>query len=283
MVNGEQWTTRDAEGHVESGTADQSAKGSALTDLERHFDPDLIRQFFQALVLEARGSARTASRDCIRLHGILRSGERLWPHWLPKNADEYEFHADCERGVLLALIGRYKGREFWRSEVIDVRFDENVPDELFTYRAQPGEQFRAPVPVVERLTFASALKQMPFKMFLASRPSGLEQAPVEFMYHPSRTNSPRPHLCLFYHTEPRRFLAIYEGATEDLKRQEYEWEQLSVDGQELRISDPGPGRAYRLVALEKQGTYIDIAADMEREQIIELATSLTAATDRSST
>jgi hypothetical protein len=41
-----------------------------------------------------------------------------------KQADEYEFHADCERAISLALIARYQGKTFWTSEVNDIHFDE---------------------------------------------------------------------------------------------------------------------------------------------------------------
>jgi hypothetical protein len=278
IVDGDCWTTRDPEGHLESGKADRCGKGPTLTEVERHFDPELIRRFFEHLSLEARGSVRTASRDCIRLHAVLRPGGSLWPHWLPKNADEYEFHADCQLSVLLALFAKYKGSIFWSSEITEVHFDEAIADELFKYTPQGYEQIRTPVPVVERLSLASAIKQMPFTVFVPSRTPGFEQARLEYMYHPARPKSPRPYLSLLFHGGSRKFLSISEGATEDPYLQEFEWEQLCQGGQEFRISDPGPGRGYRLVALKKQETYVNICSDLERELVIEVATSLVAAT-----
>lgn len=197
IVNGECWTTRDAEGHVEFGSR-KAGKGPALTDIERHFDPALIRQFFMELAMEAHGFVHTASRECVLLHALLRSGRSLWPHWLPKNADEYEFHADRERGVLLALLSKFQGHVFAGSEVVDIHFDETLKDDLFSYTSRLGEQVHPPVPIVERLSLASAMAQMPFTVFIPARKPGSEQGWLEIMHHPARLRSPRAFLTLAY-------------------------------------------------------------------------------------
>lgn len=250
VVDGDAWTTRDEQGHVQSGDGNRR-KGPSLTDVERHFDANLIREFFNEVSLEARSAVRTASRDCIRLHTVLRPGASLWPHWLPKDADEYEFHADCQRGVLLALSSSYKGSVFWCSEVTEVHFDEAMADELFTYTPRLGEQIHPPVPVVERLSVEAAIKQLPFTVFVPSRRPGFEQSCLEFMYHPARLNSPRPHLSILFHGESGKFLSITEAANEDPELQDFEWENLCQDGQEFRLSDPGRGRGVRIVVLRK--------------------------------
>ena len=59
------------------------------------FQPSTDPALLQELTLESLGLVRTAGRDCVRLRAVLRPGARsLWPHWLPKEADEYEFHVD---------------------------------------------------------------------------------------------------------------------------------------------------------------------------------------------
>jgi hypothetical protein len=254
----------------------QSGKGNSqgLTDLERHFDRYLARQFFKELLLEASGKVRVGSRDCIRLHAVLRSGGHLWPHWLAASADEYEFHADCERGALLAVISKYQGRVLSSSEVIDVHFDEALPDDLFVYTPHVGEQIRSPEPAIEHLTLASAIEKMPFTVFIPSRTQGLEQVRVAYIYHPSTSKWPWAHLALSYFGGRDNFLMIFESATEDPTQDKYAWEHLIQNGQELRISDPGEGRGYRIVALDKQGTFLEMWSNREREVVLELATSL---------
>ena len=276
VTDGAHWASRDTEGHVELGKGN-GAKG--LTNAERHFDPQLIRQFFQELALEACGRVRTAGRDCIRLRAVLRPGASLWPHWLPKEADEYEFHGDCERGVLLALISRYKGTVFSVSEVVEVSFDEILPDELFGYTPQVGEQIRASVPVVEHLTLETAIERMPFTVLVPSKMTEAEGVP-QVMYHPARLESPRAHLCLLYAGGSDQLLMIDEAADADPELQDYEWEELSSEGLELRISDPGPGPGVRIVALQRHGTHVAIRSELERQPLIDLATSLIPARER---
>src|SRR5437762_6269937 len=47
IIDGDKWTTRDSEGHVESGTRAKRHPVAYLTDVEKHFDPIMIREFFK--------------------------------------------------------------------------------------------------------------------------------------------------------------------------------------------------------------------------------------------
>src|SRR5207247_11038865 len=117
-------------GHVEKREGVQpSMRGETTSD--RHFDHATLRQFFESLALEATGSVQRAGRECIRVRAVLHPGSRVWPHWLPCGADEYEFHADPEQGVLLTIIGRYRGEVFEVHEVTDVACDEPLDIGLF--------------------------------------------------------------------------------------------------------------------------------------------------------
>jgi len=130
VVNDKRWASRDIEGHVEMGDVGTTRKakriGVPLTDAERHFDPDLIRKIIENLALECLGSVRTAGRDCARVSGVRRPGGSIWPHWLPSEADEYEFHVDRERGVLLAIISKHAGEPFDVNEVLEVAFGQVI-------------------------------------------------------------------------------------------------------------------------------------------------------------
>src|SRR5262249_32706690 len=103
VVNGAEWWDRDHEGHVET-PGDSRRSRPSLSDVECHFDRARLRAIFEALALEGIGTIRTAGCDCIQVRAVPRPGDRLWPHWLPYGADEYEFHAEPQRGVLLSII-----------------------------------------------------------------------------------------------------------------------------------------------------------------------------------
>ncbi len=151
-----------------------------------------------ALSLEQSGFAQTAGRSCLRLRAVPRPGAQLWPHWLPCGADEYEFHADPERGSLLYVAGLYSGEVFEVSEVLQVAFDESLGDSLFTYTLRPGEQVRPADPIVERMTLQAAVARMPFTVLVPVRLPDSEHGDFEVMYHPPRLRSPRAYLTLMY-------------------------------------------------------------------------------------
>ena len=58
---------------------------------------------------------------------------------------------------------------------------------------------------------------------------------------------------------------------------EWEWEAVEHRGRRLEISDPGPGKAKRLVRLEHLGTHVDIWSELDRERLLDVAASLTPA------
>src|SRR5262249_55706741 len=102
---------------------------------DRHFNPEQIRRFLEFLTLEPMRRIRTADRDCVSIRALPRPSDGLWgglwPHWLPYRADEYELHVDLARGVLLNIIGRYRGEFLGQHEVTEVAFDEPLDHNLF--------------------------------------------------------------------------------------------------------------------------------------------------------
>jgi hypothetical protein len=59
-----------------------------------------------------------------------------WERWDPYSenatvADDYELLVDVETGVILRFARRFEGREFGATEMTEVAFDEDLPDELF--------------------------------------------------------------------------------------------------------------------------------------------------------
>jgi len=276
----------DSEGHVETSEGEhRRRKASGFdavdTDVDRHFNPAQIRLFFEKLTLESLGTVRTAGRDCVRLRAVIRPGASLWPHWLPRGADEYEFHVDSERGVLLNIISRSGGEVFDRYEVLEVAFDEPLESDLFTYKTTPGEQVGPKIPVVEHLTLAAAVARMPFTVLVPTRVPDLEHLHFEVMYHPPRREGGWSHLVLMYSGgQEYDWLWVDESGHPDPSLDEFQWEPVANQGaaqKDLRISDPGKTPGMRIVAFEQQGTHVRIRSDLGRSQLIDLAMSFSAA------
>ncbi len=267
IVNREQEWSSNYQGHVETS----KPTGRFDTDLARHFDHASLREYFVALSLQSVGSAETAGRPCLRLRAVPRRGERLWPHWLPCGADEYELHADTERGVLLYIAGRYKHQVFEVNEVSDVAFDEPIDGDLFSYTPDPSDLVKPAVPIVERLTLEAAVARMPFTVLVPSWVPDAEHNDFELMYHRSRPKSVRAHLALMYRGDHHLWIDESESAEPELA--DMEWEQIERDGKQLAISDAG----MRILALEQAGTHVIITSNLDRDRLIQVAASLIAA------
>jgi hypothetical protein len=276
VVDEKQWINRDFEGHVEIGDVETTQAGRkvgvALTDAERHFDPDLIRKIIGNLTLESLGLVWTAGRECVRVRGVRRSGGLLWSHWLPSEADEFEFHLDREKGVFLVINSKHAGRLFEVNEVLDVDFDQPFEDKLFTYTPEIGEQIHPPVPVTVRLTLESAAASMPFTVLVPTWHPDADHTLMEVFHCPAR-RSGREYLTLMYHSELSKSLWLHESAVAAPDHGSYVWEEFEQQGQKLSISDPGDD-GMRIVAMQRDGTHVDIWSNHERTCLIDIALSL---------
>ena len=275
VVNGEKSWEADHEGHVEVATGKSVRAG--LVDAERHFDRIQLREFFTHLNLEERGISHQAGQDCVVIRAVLRPGGHLWPHWLASEADEYEFHADPRRGVLLSILARARSEVFETSEVTQAIFDEPIADDLFTYVPRPGEQIRPPDQVVEHLSLAEAAQRMPFPVLVPTHVPDGGQLKLEVIYHPPGLRRSHSYLSLMYIGDALHSLWIHQAATPNPELDEFEWENAVSNGKSMRISDPG-GKSIRIVALVQEGTHVEIWSDLERKQLLDLAASLAPAT-----
>jgi hypothetical protein len=67
---------------------------------------------------------------------VFRSWVADWDRWdlFTENvavADDYQVLVDVETGVILRFARRFEGREYGATEMTEVAFDEDLPDELF--------------------------------------------------------------------------------------------------------------------------------------------------------
>jgi len=279
IVNGNQSWEVDPDGHVETATNERSGAGS-MSDVERHFGRALLRQFFVGLSLELIGNVRTAQLDCIRIRAVPRPKAQLWPHWIPFGADEYEFHAEPSRGLILSIVARHGGQVFEINEVTAITFDQRLDDSLFCYTPVVGEQIREKDPVVEHLTLEAAVSRMPFTVLVPTRLPDPEHSQLEVMYHPSRMRSPRAYLSLMYRgNKAYDSLWIHQGTSPEPDAAKLEWESILIEEKQIRISDPGVA-GKRIVEFEQEGTHLLITSDLAREPLLDLARSFVPASRR---
>lgn len=282
VVDGKHSWTRDSQGHVEESQQSPQKPGraaAAATVTDRHFSHASLREFFVALALEAVGEVCVAGHDCLRIRACPRQGGRLWPHWLPYGADEYEFDVLPGRGVVLAIRARHEGTIFEVNEITGVVFDEPLDEGLFRYTPAYGEQVRPATPIVELLSLEAAVRRMAFPVLIPKEVPDADRARLDVMYYPPRIPSSRPHLSLTYRWDGReQNLWIHEAATVDPELEKLEWELISRNGRELRLSDPHIEGGRRGVALEHSGTHVTIWSDIAREPLLDLAASLVPAT-----
>jgi hypothetical protein len=275
VVGDDRWWKRDHQGHVEVGEPAAGPcgrrSGPGLSGAEMHFSPANLRQYFVALGLTAAGSVRTAGRECVRVRAVPLPSGLLWSHWLPYGADEYEFQADPERAVLLFISGAYRGAVFETHEVREVAFDERLDPGLFTYEPGLGEQVRPAAPI-EHLSLAAAVARVQFTVLVPAKvPDGFD-GPLEAIYHSPRVNGGRPNLTLMYMGDGSLWL---DQSDTPAALDKYEWEAVERGGRRIEISDPGPGSGARMARLEYLGTHVDIRSDLDRDQLLDMAASLT--------
>jgi hypothetical protein len=184
---------------------------------------------------------------------------------------------------VLSIVGRSQGTVFEVNQVTTVTYDEPIEDALFTYAPRDGEQVVSEPQVVERLSLEAAKQRMPFTILVPSQLPDAAHGHLEVMYHPPRIRSPRPYLHLVYQfgfdtARDERNCSIWmeQSITPSPQMNEFEWERVEHQGKAFRISDPG-ATGMRMVALEHSGTHVVITSQLDREELLDLASSLVSA------
>ena len=90
------------------------------------FDPrTLLEDLFITRVV---GRVEHAGRDALRVLAMDEGSPNRLLGW---GADDYELLVDAERGVLLRSAARTKDEEFQVAEILDITFDEDLPEGIF--------------------------------------------------------------------------------------------------------------------------------------------------------
>jgi hypothetical protein len=126
-----------------------------------------------ALEFEPATATRAAGRDALLARARRRGTELPFGIEL-EIGDEFELLVDRERGVLLSLRTLFGGRELELEELLEVGFDEPIPEELFRFEPPPGVELqdfdeRDLDQEEEVVPLAEAAARAPFHVWALSR------------------------------------------------------------------------------------------------------------------
>jgi outer membrane lipoprotein-sorting protein len=234
------------------------------------------------LDFEIGGRETFIGRDAIRVRARPRRGQVDWHDFggLAPGADEYALVIDAERGVLLRAAAVFEGKEFVRSELVEVAFDELFPPETFAFDPPPGEPVRTQEELaehrLEHLSLEEAARRVPFPLWIPARVPAdwtmdVRYVPaIEAWSHPER-------VMIAYHSEADEpsFVYLQEAAASEEPPPSPRWRRLEREGQQLHVLEDERGRAPAQVRLEREGTAITISGqNVEADELIELASAL---------
>jgi len=278
VVVGDKSWKRNPDGSVEldSETQRHRRSGNAFpTDYQRHFDRGLIREFFASLIVEEIGECTIAGRRCVRMRAIPVPGDSLWPHWLPSEADEFEFAGDLEFPCLLAITGKLSGDVIESIEATTVAFNQPVDASLFTCEPAPGQTVQKAEPIVQRMSLKEAIAKVPFTVLL---PEGMNGTSIDMHYEPAKNEGSSEQLVAFFHRSDSNRLWLSLSQQPDLESQdEPEWEEVELSGQRFKLSDPQIDGGLSVLCFSKDGTWVTMYSDYAREELLNIALSCEAA------
>lgn len=101
------------------------------------------------------------------------------------------------------------------------------------------------------------------------------------MYHPVRPGSKDEHVTIFY-----RGSTSYQSLWIDLrseanraKLEQLEWDDFESNGRKLQISEPEAEDGLRVLALVQNGTRVQIASDLPKNEMVKIALSMATLAD----
>jgi hypothetical protein len=278
ITRGNERLNQNADGSVEVENEKRRirAVGNNLpTDFRRQFDRSLIREFFASLVLEQLGECKVAGRDCVRIKALPVPDDRIWPHWLPAEADEFEFAADLVFPSLLSITGLLSGKVIETLEVESVTFNASIDDSTFTCQPRFGQPVRNAVPITERITLDAALAKVPFTVLLP-KITNSEDSP-HLNYEPLQPDGTGESLTIFYHqTGPNRLWFRLRQNPDSTMANELEWEELEASGRRFQLSDPQSDDGIMVLRFCQDGTWVDLFSDHSRNELLRIAASFQA-------
>jgi outer membrane lipoprotein-sorting protein len=229
--------------------------------------------------LESVGRREVIGRTALVVHGRLDDGEPLRPFdGIPFGATDFELLVDAERGVVLRAEARLDGRPFQVREVLEITFDEPLPEETFVYEPPPGEAVRTHEEAfrIEHITLDEAARQATFGLWVP--PELAEGWRIHVIYVPAREQPPMPETVniVCHHERGAHQFQLQEAAAGESVDLEG-FERIERDGVEVGVFVPENRRAPlpTLVRLRRADTQIQVSsAELDRDGLLDLALSL---------
>lgn len=272
IMTPDEWYMDNGEGSVERGSDDIRGCPHS-TDVQRHFDGSLIREFFVGLRLEDRGAMTFLNAECARFRAYPRTRSHIWPHWLPANADQYEFVGDIHSGFLLSITGILNGETYEKYEVTRIEQGAVFEDDVFSFDPESAEVIEATKQPKHVASPSVAQSHAGFVVFAPTFVPEMETSQLEVMLD-HRAGGEAPKVMLMYRgASCYEHLWIEESTKPDPEKNDYEWEDINLPDTSARISDPGT-EGMRIISMVKNGTHIAIFTDLARATALDVASSL---------
>ncbi len=275
---GERWWSYHPLVGATSNDDDLSVRIGGTEELGPLLDPALV---LGSLDFERIGERQGAGRDGVVVRATPRELEDPYRqgHYLPDGADDFQLLVDAERGILLRLEARLDGEPFMISEVVEVHFDETLPDEVFVFHPPPGEQVRSRRDLYappEGVSVEEAARRAPFSVLAPRRlPEG---GKLSVLYTPGRDRPAAEPGVLMNLKDPTglhelRIIQQAEPLPDSL-----DWVEVEGDGEPVFVWEPTGRLNSEIEAkLQRQGTYARLTGNLDRTTLVEIAQSLHAA------
>ncbi len=250
--------------------------GNSSSGWEAILDP---RELLAAGDLEPAGRREVIGRAALVVQGRVAAGEPFRPFdGIRPGTTDFELLVDAERGVVLRVEARLDGRPFHVRELLEISFDEPLPEETFVYEPPPGEAVRTHEEAfqIQHVTLDEAARRASFGLWIP--PELAEGWRVHVIYVPEREHPPMPEAVnIVYHHErgAHQFQLQEAAAGESLDLEGFE--RLERDGIEVGVFVPENRRAPlpTVVRLTRAGTQIQVSsAELDRDALLDLGCSL---------
>jgi len=195
-------------------------------------------------------------------------------------ADEFELEVDCESGIVRRMAAFLDGQELAVTELEEITFDEEFPEETFVFVPPPGVEVLPPEGTRERrYTLEEAALAAPFPVFFVPElPEGDWRLRVN--YSEARRRPPIPiNVWLIYHRRGTLSLAqrpVGEGGFGWTGYGPPKLEEVGRDGVSYTVCHAdGERGSQHTVAFDREGTAIQLQSqELDVETLLGLAASL---------
>jgi hypothetical protein len=230
---------------------------------------------------------RRAGRPVLRVRAVPRvidhgSDEPLW-RLGAVGADELGLEVDAERGTLLGVESRFQQQPFAISEVLEISFDEEFPEDTFVFTPPPGEQVRSITEefgVRRDMTIEQAVTLAPFIVWIPARLPANWETQIAFAAAQDRPPAV-PHVFLHYRaSDGTHGVTITESPADHPRDVEAEgpggpWREIERDHRQIHVREPAESWQPAQARADYEGTRILISStDLGAEALADLAAGL---------